>query len=1023
MENSSGIRAKLCACICAMLVFNGVLPVTAIAQEKSRPVVISFGQPNIWSLEQAHYLLARMHRQNLDLQAKGLDGTNLDPNATNATRINILKSLLEVGVSYDQGMGFQNKQLVRNTEFNSQRRIELTTRRDNLRPVATQLERDIAGLEYERTRMVANNEPAAAIELKVAEITQKKADLAAVNRELADYNTDLNALNATPTGTPQNPEVSATPFDSKRLPSSALDKVIEKNVEKILSGANDPRLNATTMLDNHVQMQYEIIAKQLTLLRDEVGPGERLVFLELPQSIYTTPGDGDNKMAQVWWHINGYTRTDESSRLLIELGRIYENWEMVKRVEPFVSLIKSNKVTLHTTIEKACGHTKSAEKSSQEELENAFIESFSNVQCEFKSAEQRVIKLLLEQASNLFARAEQRGVQNTNKLVEAVRNVIEVETLDDKPHKISKSKKGALSADSEDFDVNKMREKLLKGLHAIYSQQNKSMVGDNSNSLATPQNTSTVTLGDVTDFVPLGARADKSGNNAAVDIPTRDVRTIDIIPRQSSLNVNDVQATVKATGIAAAFKFLFGLAGSVNYQRQREQYEQYLHQELYASGFGKGETDFGWTFGAVPGTKRVAPGVRTTYAVMVVPQEAESIVLSARGCYFKRKDDQPLNYADTANSERWLNEGKIERRQCSAEQQFILPIPGGGNTNNFWVTRIDYDAKPPGEYVTASISGKNFSPQIGVLVNGVALKQSIGLAQPLLRIPGKDGSTGDECANAAGICGHLERVDPEQIVISFKMPADSKPGTPTITLVSPGRSRDLNKLPLTINDRRNSRLNENEKDVEKAAAYMFGVRPKPTPPSLAVHDLQTFRIKPNLPRVIGLLKGANFKIGKDEILINGTPISETDIEFKSPELYRLEFDLPIDDNIYVTVVRKAEQATENAVVGKSFPNIAALKINRVEVISYNPPSRRTNGVMVVRIIGKGLDAGLKLDVRGASAKSEILEVTANEAILKLVNPEPSAVVTLTHPSSGERLRAVVLRDAKQTTSTEVVAAQ
>ena len=33
--------------------------------QRPRPIVITFGQPNIWSLEQAHYLLTRMHRQNL----------------------------------------------------------------------------------------------------------------------------------------------------------------------------------------------------------------------------------------------------------------------------------------------------------------------------------------------------------------------------------------------------------------------------------------------------------------------------------------------------------------------------------------------------------------------------------------------------------------------------------------------------------------------------------------------------------------------------------------------------------------------------------------------------------------------------------------------------------------------------------------------------------------------------------------------------------------------------------------------
>jgi hypothetical protein len=73
------------------------------------------------------------------------------------------------------------------------------------------------------------------------------------------------------------------------------------------------------VLDNHIQMQYELIAKQLTLLRDEVGPGERLVFLELPHSIYTTPGKAEEKLAQVWWHIDGCVRVDETVKRLADL--------------------------------------------------------------------------------------------------------------------------------------------------------------------------------------------------------------------------------------------------------------------------------------------------------------------------------------------------------------------------------------------------------------------------------------------------------------------------------------------------------------------------------------------------------------------------------------------------------------------------------------------------------------------------------------------------------------------------------
>src|ERR1044072_9304439 len=105
----------------------GLLPysTTAAGERKRKPVVVSFGQPNIWSLEQAHYLLARMHMTNLDLQAKALTDDDLDPNRITGTRIQIIKQLLEIGAQFDQGIGFQNQRIVENARFNDERRRNL----------------------------------------------------------------------------------------------------------------------------------------------------------------------------------------------------------------------------------------------------------------------------------------------------------------------------------------------------------------------------------------------------------------------------------------------------------------------------------------------------------------------------------------------------------------------------------------------------------------------------------------------------------------------------------------------------------------------------------------------------------------------------------------------------------------------------------------------------------------------------------------------------------------------------------
>src|SRR5215218_8250726 len=89
--------------VAGSLLLAGLQPPTTLVWAKDRkPIVVSFGQPNIWSLEQAHYLLARMHMTNLELQAKALTDADLDPNATHGTRIEILKQLLDISGSFDQ---------------------------------------------------------------------------------------------------------------------------------------------------------------------------------------------------------------------------------------------------------------------------------------------------------------------------------------------------------------------------------------------------------------------------------------------------------------------------------------------------------------------------------------------------------------------------------------------------------------------------------------------------------------------------------------------------------------------------------------------------------------------------------------------------------------------------------------------------------------------------------------------------------------------------------------------------------
>jgi hypothetical protein len=972
-------RAWACALLCAALLAGWFIPSTSAQDRRRKPVVVSFGEPNIWSLEQAHYLLARMREENLDLRAASLAA--LDPNETNATRINILKQLLEVSAEFDQGMAVQNKRIERNNEFNDSRRLELTSERDRLRSEALGTQLDINRLEFERKKMDTDGSSQEQKDLKDAELNRRRNDLTAINADITTHNDDITALGAQPGGTPTSPTPSATPFDSTRLPSGLLEKLPADKLEKLFTdAAQDAKLNATTKLDNYVQMQYEIIAKQLTLLRDEVGPGERLVFLELPESIYTTPGDGDEKMAQAWWHVNGYTRTDPLLRLLLELYAVELRWRQILAVPGFARFLKA---PFQSSIPDgaACGEYKTYRKKAEEKQSDkrrddededqsrgsVLRETFVEFQCEYENARTRLFSDLFREARSDFARAQQGGARRTSELVQAIREAVGVKSRgpDDAKRKRragEREQERAADADGEirqgvvfkgkALDSDEVKE-MRKNLLCLLSDPDLELDDPNSadpklvQKAAVRNDRDKGGCGDLEKFdfkkgieyVHVDGRADRGDADGKDDgvgagqIESHAVRAVDIIPRQSSLNVNDIQETVKSTALAFAFKFLFGFAGQTNFQRQREQFEQFVHQELYASGFGKGSRDFGWTFGAVPGTKRVAPGVRTTYAVLVVPDDAESLVLSARGCYFPRKSYEPLDFEDTTHLD-WNRGNKFRSYNCGDEQNYVIPVPGGGDRADFWVTNIDYRKTEKGKRATVSVRGKNFSTQVGVLVNGVPLTQVVGLAQPLLQARPGTGTNPNgaapvpaptPCADGADVCGYVERIDPEQIVFSFTMPAAFE-GIPTITLVAPGKAVDINWLPnITVNGVRNTSLDKAEEKL-----YLFGENPKPPkpppPPKLTVTDFKVFSVSADNRKALAILTGAEFTPA-DEVYVNGKPLEEGQYEvvttvrgegrrrrvvttsrkrdeykeFKSDKLYRLIFNLPPGEQLTVTV--------------------------------------------------------------------------------------------------------------------------
>ncbi len=975
----------------AVLVF---LP--AQVQAQTVPIVITADQPNVWTLEQAHYLLAQMHRRNLDLKAQGLGA--LDANAINGVKLDLLKTLLEVGIEYNGADRFNNSQAKSNQIFNSTRRQELTKRNDNLQNQSLQLTQDIALLNIELKKADSQEEK----DRITSEIEQKTVVQAKVDKQIEQNNSELTTLNKTENKISETS--SSSSFDGSKM-SGILDKSFGEAAKKIIENADTPpKLNASLQLDNYLQLQYEIISKQLTLLRDEVGPGERVVFLELPQSINASYDRADKKWAQSWWKILGYTKIicQDTAGTKIECPAEPRglNKRPLSTSDTYQSILTQTPRETYSqywfeqsefidsqALVNQLSQAKAA-NSLPEYLYDRFPESTRTLLDDYNSA-------TAIEKSKMFGKVIYSVTNGLN-------SVISGRLLNQlKPGLFGVAGLAAFNPTNPTSDqTRRLNRKLIEQALGI--------------SIVIP---ATDSIRKITQFRNIDAQTnvlnsfDENGNlrvaggnpiDVVSNISNRQIRTIELIPRQSSLNVNDIKLRNRSGALNIVASFLFGFGANLNYQRQHEQYSQFVQQELYSSAFGKGSREFGWTFTPMPGTDRLLSGVRTTYAIVVVPQEATSIVVDSGGCYFKRSDRQPQNFSETT-LRRQNNSG------CSDHRAFVLPIPGGGNesnSNDFYISGLSYQPVSKEKRVTVSIYGENFSSQIGVMVNGVPLKPSLGIAQPFILDDSEAAKTVNTNSSNEKIKGNFERIDAQQIVATFEVP--DLEGTPTITLVAPGIAIDVNNLDnLYINKKRYTSLSD--------SAYMFGNKPS-APNPLKIESVEVFPHPTVANRVNALVYGDGFNQCQN-LIMNGAiiatpPMPATPFPQKlitipnqpvNPTDEFLKFTLNCNsgaDIIKFPLAVRNPFFTPSHIIRPPVYNPTYLRIDKVTIISYE------DSILVVQLEGSGFTENLNPDGVGRT----LVVQSPTSAVLQIQNPQASQIVTFTDIPANLLVRKVIMRN-------------
>jgi hypothetical protein len=707
-----------------------LIKISAWAQDQS-PVIITADQPNIWTLEQAHYLLAQMHRRNIDLRASPLG--DLDANAINGVNIDVLKSLLEVSAEYDQSKAINNGLRLNQKRFDTQRRTDLITQRAQREDESLQLTRQIADLEIKKAQTDSPDEQA-----KIqAEIDQRKIVQMAVKDQIAQINTDLGTL-STVSGDFEKTAPDEAALDSKKM-DGALDSAFGTTVKTVMeSFQNSPQLNASLRLESYLQMQYEILSKQLTLLRDEVGPGERLLFLEMPQSIKASYSKADNKWAQSWWKIRAYTTCDsvesDYKMTAVKIGGVAR--EIRKMNDLFLGVFPANEDTLYPP-------------NLQTELQQARLSLLEANNKTYSAADLgRRIAAALEanrtQFSTEVAGSEQQlksvfadALKSTNLAISRLSVIVvkkAIYTAVPKP-RLSSAVVGK-QIDLLSGNINRLRSAELLTSHAWYmrlvneryqaaaghplwdaltSQLDGDAVqhvvdklpaaspipcnGSQTSYRDTASVLSELIKGDTyrdidvvdldegidTSRSPLAKiltetvqTADRGGDIVSRPGPVlenREARVVDMFPRQSSLNVNDLNLQDHKFSVMGIFSIIAGFGTRIDYQRSREKYSQFVQQELYSSAFGKGSREFGWTFNPMPGTKRLMSGARTTYAIVVVPRKATTILLQSIGCYFDRSEKQLPDFYHALQFHKENNFFDLKEGNCSDSKSFLVPIP------------------------------------------------------------------------------------------------------------------------------------------------------------------------------------------------------------------------------------------------------------------------------------------------------------------------------------------------------------
>lgn len=735
-------------------------------------VIIDFGAPHAWTMEQAHYLLERNRAHDLGIAEK--DPGQLDPNDTVGFRVQALSTLLSASVQFDQSIGAKNRAGLQAFQAQLAQYNSAITQRAAVSAQLAQISANLQTANEALTTLQAASTP------DTVAITQQQAIISGLTAQSTALNSEVTALNTTLASAPTLPSLAgAEPSADETTQSALVDNPLFDNAVKAFNpGTGGSRLSAEQQLDNYINFQYEMVAKQLTLLRDDVGPNSRVLFLELPHSLYVTDklhlypyfgGLWGSHLVQSWWTVGGALLSRPLDDRALEYGAhrppsMLETRELMNRFPRFQSagLIFINSLR-PTDLPPGCA------------AEHAPVTNALSLPTHPLTEPQR--KMCQREAN---ANSDQIRARSTGANSERALNTFFLHS----------GQALATIIRSPDFAAKFFN-------LPDPTQGNEAILGTEDEKYF--QNWATYWQ-----YASIGLEQGAPGSQTAP------IFALDLIPRQSALNVAGSTTSTHQYGFAGVFGWLSGLGARARYERQKQEYSQFTQVENYATAFGKGDYTFGWTFAPNPGTKEIAAGLRTTYAVLVVPKDTRVVRLNAMGCGGRRREVPRNPFAVDANQVSIMpdsvdasfqfmtgatRQNKLDSEDCGMLHTFDIEVPSGDD--DFWIDDALYDSVPAGQRATVRIKGR-FGDQTGVLVNGTPLQKVPSVAQPMLTPSGYTvgPNAGDPMTQGVFEIVHTrERQDElgSDLVLTFTMPPTFT-GTPKILIVSASRDKLVNDV-------------------------------------------------------------------------------------------------------------------------------------------------------------------------------------------------------------------------------------